>query len=61
MVNGQEENKKEYVALNVVTSEQLLSKEMEGKTPEKEKTKVNQLNTAAVIYTFTFVHPFSAC
>lgn len=61
MVNGQEENKKEYVALNVVTSEQLLSKELEVETHRRQKTKVNQINTASVTHTFTFVHLFSAC
>lgn len=51
VVDGQEDNKKDYVALNLVTSDQSVSQEMELKTPEKEETKVKHINIAAVIYT----------
>lgn len=51
MVDSQEDNKKDYMALNLVTSDQSVSQEMELKTPEKKETKVKHINIATVIYT----------
>lgn len=49
MVDSQEDKNKDYVALNLVTSDQSVSKEIELKTPEKEEANVKVI--AAIIYT----------
>lgn len=51
MADNQEAKNKDYVALNLVTSDQPVSKEIELKSFEKEEANVKVGNTEAIICT----------